>query len=159
MPPPGFAPAGKVMEAPLVVVGLAAAVAGSSGFALADSLRGDWFSLSPVGWLIAAAAFGTFTACYFWMDAGLVRARGGAPFPGRRAAFRTAAGAAAVAVVGTIVFVPITLAVLLMLGTEHVPGVGGACLLAVVLVFVASVAGGVACFRARRRLAAIDHHT
>jgi hypothetical protein len=142
------------MEAPLVVLGLAAVVAGIAGDQLAGSLAGDWFSLSAVGWLIAAAGFGTFTALYFWIDAALVRGRAGAPFRERRDAFRTAAGAAALATAGTIVFVPVTVSVLVMLGTQHVSGAPMLCLLAAALVFAAAVTGGMACFRARSRLGA-----
>jgi hypothetical protein len=152
VPPPGIAGGGRSMEAPLSVVGLAAAIAGTSGYGLAGALAGDWFSLSAVGWLIAAAAFGTFTAFYAWMDAAMVRARGGAPFPRRRDSFVTAAIAAVVAVVGTLVSVPLTLVALLWLGSNHVPGADVVCLLTAGLVFAASVAGGIACFRARRRL-------
>jgi len=144
------------MEAPLVVVSVAAAIAAIAGYGLADSLRGDWFSLSAVGWLIAAATFGSFTAFYFWIDTAFVSGRAGAPFSSRRAAFVTAGGAAALAAVGTFIFVPAVLVFLLMLGTNHVSGAGPACLLAVGLVFAASVAGGVACVRARRRLAEPD---
>jgi hypothetical protein len=104
--------------------------------------------------LVAAAGFGTFTAFYFWIDAFMVRARQGAPFPERRDASRTAALAAAAAAGGTLVFVPVTLSVLFGLGVQHVPGAGVACLVMAALVFVASVAGAIACFRARRRLAA-----
>jgi hypothetical protein len=139
------------MEAPLVVVGLAAAVAAGVGYGLATWLTGAWINLSGVGWLVAAAGFGTFTAFYFWLDAAMVRARQGAPFPGRRDAFRTAAFAAGAAVGGTLVFVPVTLSVLFGLGVKHVPGAGVLCLVTAALVFLASVAGGVACFRARRR--------
>jgi hypothetical protein len=152
MPPPGVARRGRAMEAPLVVVGLAVVVAGIAGNYLARSLAGDWFSLSAVGWLIAAAGFGTFTALYFWIDAALVRARAGAPFRERRDSFRTAAGAAALATAGTVVFVPVTVSVLVMLGARHVAGAGGLCLLSAVLVFAAAVAGGIACFKARSRL-------
>jgi hypothetical protein len=142
------------MEAPLVVVGLAAAVAVIAGFGLASLLAGAWFDLSGVGWLIVAAGFGTFTAFYFWIDTAMVRARVGAPFPERRDAFRTAGGAAAAAVGCTLVFVPTTISVLFGLGVQHMPGAEVVCLLTAALVFAASVAGGIACFRARRRLAA-----
>jgi len=142
------------MEAPLVVVSVAAAVAALSGYGLAETLRGDWFSLSPLGWLIAAVGFGTFTAFFFWIDAALVNGRGGAPFARRRDGFVTAGGAAAAAAGGTCVFVPATLFFLFMLCTNHVSGTDVVCVLTTGLVFAASVAGGVACFRARRRLAA-----
>jgi hypothetical protein len=144
------------MGAPLVVVGLAAAVAAIVGGNLASSLSG-WIDLSRVGWLIAAAGFGTFTAFYFWLDAAMVRARRGTPLPERGHGFRTAGAAAAAAVGCTLVLVPVTLSVLIGLGANHVPGTDALCFLAAALVFAASVTGGVACFRARRRLAAAPY--
>lgn len=153
LPPPTLAP-GQAIEAPLVVVVLAAVVAACVGSGLASWLTGSWINLSVVGWLIAAAGFGSFAAFYFWIDVMMVRGRAGAPFPERRDSFRTAAIAAASAAGATLVFVTATFSFLFGLGANHVPGAEVACLLAVALVFVASVAGGIACVRTRRGLGA-----
>jgi hypothetical protein len=143
-----------MMAAPLVIAGVAGLAAVVMGSLLSDMLAGSWINLSGVGWLVATAGYGSFLAFYFWIDAAMVRARAGAPFATGGASFRTAALASAAALGAALVAVPTTLTILLRLGTSYVPGAGGICLATAALTFVAAVAGAIACFKARRKLAA-----